>query len=312
MNTVSDRSRWSTRQFGGAHVRWIVGCGLVSTTMLPRELFYDLRAYGDSTVFSDVLAPWIDKNAVTVRESIAPLGVHDGWQRVQYAWGDLLEQAYALSRVSDLLLLGFQPRLPDDVETPWAHELHLPDLDVKITVDDYVSAFSALGMRRVKAARFDPFFHEIVAVEQSDDPDAPIEITGELWPCMMLGEMLFGRAGVRVRAGKRHAVAGIADRSTLHEVFLRRYRPTSDGSFGWGHNSQWKTDFRRDYLTSGAYHFNVDADTEIDDDQFGDSRLTPSERRDLLLHRCMVRPLTHVPEAQEPWAGCWRLTLPRV
>lgn len=95
-------------------MRWIVGCGLVSTTMLPRELYHALRAYAGSTVFADVLAPWINESAVVVRESIARLGVHGEWRRVEYVWGDLLEQAYALSRVSDLLLLGFQPGLPPD------------------------------------------------------------------------------------------------------------------------------------------------------------------------------------------------------
>lgn len=125
-------------------------------------------------------------------------------------------------------------------------------------------------MKRVEVTRFDPFFHEIVAVEQNNESDAPIEITHELWPCLMLGKMLFGRAGVRMSAGERHAVAGIADRSTLHDVFLRRYRPTSDRSLGWGSHSQWKTDFRRDYLTVDAYHFNVDADADIDEEtRFG-------------------------------------------
>lgn len=284
----------------------------MTTTTSARELYRALHGYTGSAVFHDVLLPWIEESALSVRETLAPLGVYGGWQRVDYAWGDLLEQAYALSRVSDLLLLDFQPDLPAEVETPWAHRLHLPDRPARITEDEYIRVLSTLGMRRVEVARFDPFFHEIVVVEQSEDPDTPIQIAGELWPCMMLGDMLFSRAGVRVRAGEQHAVAGLADRSLLHEVFLRRHRPTSDESFGWGHNSQWKTDFRRDYLTADAYRFNIDADTDIDEaSEFGDSRLTPSERRDLLRHRCTVRPLTHVPDSEQPWAGCWRLSLPR-
>jgi hypothetical protein len=290
----------------------IVGCGVVTSTTSARDLYHALHAYAGSAVFHDVLAPWIDESAVTMRETLQPLAVYGGWRRVEYIWGDLLEQAYALSRVSDLLLLGFQPRLPAEVETPWAHQLHLPDHELRITEDEYVSVFSALGMRRVEVAPFDPFFHEIVAVEQSEDPDTPAEITRELWPCTMLGEMLFNRAGVGVRAGEQHAVAGIADRSALHDVFLRRYRPTSDESWGWGRNSQWKTDFRRDYLTADVYHFNVDARADIDEEsEFGDPRLTPSERRDLLRQRCMVRPLAQVTDSIEAWAGCWRLSLPR-
>lgn len=286
----------------------------MTTTTSIRELYHALRAYAGPAAYRDVLAPWIDEHVAAVREMLAPLAVHGGWRRVEYVWGDPLEQAYALSRVSDLLLLGFQSGLPPEIDTPWAHELHVPEpeREPRITEDEYVGFLSALGMRRAEVARFDPFFHEIAAVEQTEDPAAPIELAEELWPCMMLGEMLFGRAGVRVRAGEQQAVVGIADRSTLHEVFLRRHRPTHDLSFGWGTNSQWKTDFRRDYLTAAVYQFNVDADTDIDETgEFGDTRLTPSERRDLLRHRCLVRPLAHVPADEEPWAGCRRLTSPR-
>ncbi|MBR7833638.1 hypothetical protein KDL01_10210 [Actinospica durhamensis] len=286
----------------------------MTTTTSIRELYYALRTYTGPAAHRDVLAPWADGHAAAVAELLAPLAVHGGWRRVEYVWGDLLEQAYALCRVSDLLLLGFQSPLPSEIEKPWAHELHLPESgrEPRIAEDEYVSFFAALGMRREEVARFDPFFHEIAAVEQSEDPAAPIEVAQESWPCLMLGELLFSRAGVRVRAGEQHAVAGLADRSTLNEVFLRRYRPTYDMSLGWGTNSQWKTDFRRDYLTADAYQFNVDADADIDEEtEFGDARLTPSERRDLLRHRCVVRPLADVPEDEEPWGGCRRLTLPR-
>ena len=34
--------------------------------------------------------------------------------------------------------------------------------------------------------------------------------------------------------------------------------PASDLSHGWGHNSQWRTDFRRDYEESAELHYNVD------------------------------------------------------
>ncbi|MBN9743730.1 hypothetical protein DMP23_22065 [Amycolatopsis sp. A1MSW2902] len=279
-----------------------------------RELYFAVHEYSGSALFSDVLSPWLGEHAAA-REMLAPLAVCGEWQRTEYVWGDLLEQAYALHRISDLLLLGFQSGLPDGAATPWAHRLHLPDHEVRVTADEYVGFFSALGMRRMEVARFDPFFHEIAAVDQSDDPDEPIELTGEQWPCLMLGELLFGRAGVVVRAGERHATAGIADRSALEDSFLRRHRPTSDGSLGWGHNSQWKTDFRRDYLTADAYRFNVDANADIDGESpFGDADLTPAERRDLVRHRCAVRRSEHLPDAENPDENPlvgWRLTVPR-
>ena len=75
----------------------------------------------------------------------------------------------------------------------------------------------------------------------------------------MIGELVFTRAGIHVRAGTAHAAPGIADRSDLHWEYWRRHRTTSDGSFWWGHNSQWKTKFRRDYITSRGRVYDYDA-----------------------------------------------------
>ncbi|MFE3170786.1 hypothetical protein ACFXPA_29385 [Amycolatopsis sp. NPDC059090] len=253
-----------------------------------RELCFVVHDHTGPALFSDVLSPWLDEHAAAARELLAPLAVCGEWQRTEYVWGDLLEQAYALSRISDLLLLGFQPGLPDGTETPWAHRLHLPEHEVRVTAEEYLSFFSALGLRQAEVARFDPFFHEIAAVEQSEDPDAPIEIVAERWPCLMLGELLFGRAGVAVRAGERRAAAGIADRSMLEDSFLRR-----------------------DYLTADAYRFNIDANLDIDEENpFSDEELTPAERRDLVRHRCAVRRSEHLPQHENPVLG-WRLTVPR-
>lgn len=277
----------------------------------PREVFSQLDRYTGSDAYADVLGPWLDGSARRLREELAPLAVHGCWRREAYVFGDLLEQAYALSRVSDVLLLALQPSLPADAERPWAHDLHLDREWPQISVSQYLAVFTALGMTEINVEGFDPFFHEIVAVDQAEDPDAPIEITDTVWPGLMFNELLFNRAGVRVRAGARYAEARVADQSTLYEVFLRRYRPTSDGSLGWGHNSQWKTDFRRDYLTSTTYHLNVDADIDHDAGPFDSPALsTAEERRDLLRHRCLVRK----PEnqaIQDAWPGQWRLNIAR-
>lgn len=120
-----------------------------------------------------------------------------------------------------------------------------------------------LALTLVDEPDFDPFLHEIVSVEQADDPGSPVEIVESLWPAVMNGELLFSRAGVRVRGGAQHVVAGVADRAPLDDVFLRRHRATVDESLGWGHNSQWKTDFRRNYRTATADHLNVDGEFDL-------------------------------------------------
>ncbi|MGW4908766.1 hypothetical protein [Streptomyces sp. NPDC004270] len=142
-----------------------------------------------------------------------------------------------------------------------------------------------------ETAAFDPFLHEIVDVEQATDPDEPITVTGLVWPGLWLGSVLFARAGVRVRAGIRHAERGVADRAPLYWAYRRRHRPTVDLSHGWGSNSQWRTAFRVDLRGPGADRLNHGGDQHIDavPDDRTEALLTPAERRDLLRNRCLLR-----------------------
>ncbi|MEV7782848.1 hypothetical protein [Kitasatospora sp. NPDC088351] len=207
----------------------------------------------------------------------------------------------AYEAVSDLLLLSFQPPGDGvDAPGPW---LGFPE-------DEYLGLFTALGMTSFKGGGFDPFRHEIGEVEQADDPGTPIELTGVVRPGLRLGRLLFGRAGVRVRAGVEHAQRGVADRPPLYWAFRRRHRPTVDLSHGWGSNSQWCTDLRLDYRTPAGDLLNVAEDRPIDGspDLHPDHPanlspeerlLTPAERRELLRHRGLLR----APEAAAAPAG---------
>ena len=111
----------------------------------------------------------------------------------------------------------------------------------------------------------------------------------------MIGELVFTRAGVHVRAGSAHAVPGIADRSTLHWEYWRRHRATSDGSFWWGHNSQWATGFRRDYITSRGHVYDFDALSSYSRrrrlSQAGDSTQQPltTDQASFNKNRCQLR-----------------------
>ncbi|MFJ8111735.1 hypothetical protein [Streptomyces sp. NPDC096132] len=161
----------------------------------------------------------------------------------------------------------------------------------------YAGWFARLGMVPFEeAGAFDPFLHEIVEVEQAEDPDEPVRITEVVWPGLWLGSVLFARAGVRVRAGARHAERGVADRSPLYWAHLRRHRPTVDESQGWGHNSPWRTDFRVDLRTPAGDVLNAlgpDGTLDADDDAFT-GLLSRAERLDLLRHRCLPRAPEHL------------------
>ncbi|GAA3769645.1 hypothetical protein GCM10022403_001320 [Streptomyces coacervatus] len=253
-----------------------------------RELFEALRDHTGPDVFATVVEPWLGRAAGGYRQELV-----EGVGRLgEYAVAgsdeqcvELLWELYALSRVSDVLLLAFQPRTDED--EPWA---------ATVTMAQYLELFTRLGMTPFEESPvFDPFLHEIVEVEQAEDPDEPIRVTEVVWPGLWFGHLLFGRAGVRVRAGVRHAERGVADRAPLYWTYRRRHRPTVDESMGWGSNSQWRTGFRVDLRTADGYELNVFGGGDIDDTEgFTDASLTPRERRELLRHRCLLRRPVHV------------------
>ena len=89
----------------------------------------------------------------------------------------------------------------------------------------------------------------------------------------------------------------------------RRSRPVRFGSLGWGHNSQWKTDFRRDYVTHDAQHFNVDGQIDIAGPIDRAGSPSETEMRDLVRHRCLVRHTTN--DQEPPFIADCRLTVRR-
>lgn len=197
---------------------------------VARELFDELRQYTGSTAFRDVLVPWTEKRGQMIVELLAPLTRYGDWRREKYRWADPLEQAYALSRVSDVLLLGFQLAMPGGAERPWAHDLHLDIQWPIVTLDEYRSFCTDLAMTLVDEPDFDPFLHEIVKVEQTDDPGHPVEILESLWPAVMNGEL--SPVSPTVPHSTTCSSGGIATRTTPRwdGVTTRSGRPTSAGT----------------------------------------------------------------------------------
>ncbi|MFJ5774589.1 hypothetical protein [Streptomyces sp. NPDC093094] len=270
-----------------------------------RELYEALDRYEGAEPYETIVVPWLDRARDGYRVRLAAAAEDGSWwaeKETGPAGQELVRELYALHRVSDRLLPALQP--PSD-------ESGGPDLPPLLSEREYLGMFTSLGMTPFEDGEaFDPFLHEIAEVEQADDPRAPIEITEVLWPGLMLGRLLFDRAGVRIRAGVEHAQRGVADRSPLYWAFRRRHRPTIDLSQGWGHNSQWRTDFRLDYRTPAGDRLNVAGDRPIDGTadlhpghpenlSLEERLLTPGERRELLRHRCLLR----APEAADALAG---------
>jgi hypothetical protein len=243
------------------------------------ELHDALLEYDKDSPYADLLAPWLRAQA-DEREWLRSFSERQG-NPIPPAEIEDLWRLYALSRVFDLLLLRFQPRRVDGAD--WAGP--------PISLGEYEAFAEALGFVVARPPGFSPFYHEVVDVEPALDPAQPARVLEFRWPCVMLGHMLFSRAGVRVSAGRDALLPGVADLSTLYWAYRRRNRPVEDLSLGWGHASQWRTTFRRDYRVGEALHYNVDGNRDLDrfePDDRHDADLNREERIELLTNRCFV------------------------
>jgi hypothetical protein len=162
----------------------------------------------------------------------------------------------------------------------------------RIEPADYLQFFTSLGFTPVAIAPYSPFFHEIVEVIESPGLSEPMLVDHVYWPGLMFGDMLFSRAGVRVRSAPGVLDKEIAENSRLYFTFWRARRETKDLSHGWCSNSQWRTSFRRDYRSANGFHYNVAGRYRLDETYFdsmpehdlslGEDGLSLDERIELL------------------------------
>lgn len=212
-----------------------------------RKLHIDLMKAEDDDLLDSLILLWLEtttEEQAWLRDFAARTGDPYPAAEIEDLW-----RLYALSRLNDMFLLRFQEYRGED--SPYAGP--------QLTLAQYQHIFQTLGFNVVDRFAFHPFYHEIVSVQQLPDDDAPIELVEARWPCLMLGQMLFSRAGMVVRGGRNHIRKEIAEKSVMYWTYRRRYRPYTDLSVGWGSNSQWRTEFRRDYVFHDCFLYNVDA-----------------------------------------------------
>lgn len=237
-----------------------------------RELHDQILDYEGDALYADLLRPWVGRHDGERRwldRLRARTGTPVPSMRPEESW-----RLYALSRIVQFLQLSFAPPAP---EPTWNL--------ARVSPGEYARFMDALGLEAVERAGFHPFFHEVVTVDQLDEEDAAPEVAEVYWPGYSLGPLLISRAACRVRGGQRHLLKEVAERSTLYWAYARNHRPAEDLSRGWGSNSQWRTEFRRDYALDGRLFYNVDA-RERPGGPDGD--LDAAERAELLRHRCFV------------------------
>jgi hypothetical protein len=246
-----------------------------------RALYDDIYDYEGTALYDDLVKPWLranesertwlDEMARRRGEPVPVVTIEESWR------------LYALSRIVNLLQIGLEPALAPGAKN------HGPTIE-PVSREEYAAFMEALGLSRIERSALHPFFHEVVTVEQLVEPAAAARITQEYWPGYTLGPLLITRAGCTVAAGSGVMRKDLAEQSTLYWMRTRRNRPTEDQSHGWGSNSQWRTEFRLDYLLDGRLHYNAGArklgkvaGREMEDD------LTSAEKLELLRFRCFVQ-----------------------
>jgi hypothetical protein len=243
-----------------------------------RFLILDLRDEGQDGFGADVLGPWLDERPHVLEELVtlgrpqaAAVKLDD-----EVSWG-----LYAFSRLTDILIAPHQPGNGDPKLLSWTTDTAwwvgpLPDSSA------WPWFLSRIGGVRVQEDAYHPFFHEIVAVVPADDPEEQPVLVDEVWAGALMGGLMLVRAGVVVRAGANVLDPDVAARSCLYTSWWRRNRQVRDLSHGWGHNSQWRTDMRRDYIIGDQLHYNVDARNSIPPEWVD---LPEEDRRTLLRYR---------------------------
>ncbi|ELP31414.1 hypothetical protein [Rhodopirellula baltica] len=245
-------------------------------TQLPfAELHRTLLEYDGNDAYGHVLNKWFSYNADQC-DWIADFQrrTNDDWNT---ATDDDLAQLYAIFRVTSVLLLRFQTRIVDSGYDGPA-----------ISHSDFCRFHERLGFQVRSETQYHPFFHEILSVRQSANDDDPISVAKCAWPCLMLGDLMFCRSGCSVVAGCNSARKSVVERSTLYWTYRRNDRPCNDLSHGWGHNSQWRTAHRRDYLAHQRFHYNVDGNVSLNDANAETDELPRQTCIDLVRDRCLL------------------------
>lgn len=249
-------------------------------TQLPFvELFRSVTEYGDGDLYTDVLAPWVASNEPTCQ------WIRDFREKTDGDWAlaevEDLCRLYALFRVTSALI--------DRVFSGGSSACRYDAPDRRITREGFEMFHESLGFRPTNETVFHPFYCEVVEVEEAVPGDTKPMINEVHWPGLMLGSLMFSRAGCSLRAGHEHVRKSIADSSRLYWTYRRAGRECEDLSHGWGGNSQWRTPHRRDYRTAGRFFYNVDGECSLDEADCDTEGVSPDTMIELIRYRQLVR-----------------------
>jgi hypothetical protein len=234
-----------------------------------RDLCDQVAEYTGGSLFDEVLAPALPR----ARALVVPL---QRYRTRQPAGSVVLEDSWSLFALSVLCDALLQP--------------------LCVTQQQYCRFFGELGFEPFSGGDFSPLRHEVVRASVDPALGDSLRVEHADWPGLMLGQLVFARAGVHVGCGPTAPLdPHIAERSTLYFAHQRFHRAANDLSHGWGHNSRWRTQFHFFYEEEALAVFNAYGTIDLARPppykvHGGDpnEELPLAARRELLMHRSLV------------------------
>ena len=242
------------------------------------ELYRCLMELDETLHAASVVVPWLNEHPNEVqwlrsfREGTA---IH-----METSYEDLCV-LYAISRVTQLMMLRFQSGSAD------GSDYGGPLIDQS----NFQSFHEAIGLTPFIPTQFHPIQVEVVSVIEDAKSDSGPKLRETVWPGLMLGDLVFQRAGCRVSAGEQSMSRELAERSPMYWAYRRKHRRYSDKSHGWGGNSQWRTAFRRDYVRDSCCQYNVDGCEMLERHSFDEQGegISFDGMLEVLRHRCQIK-----------------------
>jgi hypothetical protein len=156
-------------------------------------LYFKMRDYEGGELYEDAVEPFIQPGRETLKELRHYRRLNTP-ERPYEVRGEDLWEWYAINRVNDYLLLGFQQGVAVDWEAPFQDQdyqeymrgvLYRSPCDwsgPSVTAKQYQQFFGRLGFRLIDKLPFSPFFHEVVEVIQDEKCGADVTVEEVFWP----------------------------------------------------------------------------------------------------------------------------------
>jgi hypothetical protein len=224
-----------------------------------RELYEQIFHFEGIGLFESVLKPWTVENHY--RTYLATLSEKLQVNQTGLSQEDLWE-LYALSRVLDLLTLGFQPNNRAD-GSDWT--------GTDITLAEYNTFNDLLGLETNIPELFHPFASEIMEAQEGE---TDFQITEHYFPAVKLNNLMIKRAGVKIILNPQQYDLNLVNTAAIYWTHRRKNRPYHDLAQGWGSNSQWRTNLRMDIETETHYIYNIRGEFDL-------TTATPAQKHEL-------------------------------